>query len=145
MGREAWCKILCKRNSTKSRRGAMKSAQAAGWIPWPPGVPACGAVCTPQVWMPARLPGHAATRDQPAARPENMISSWLSTRSQFWHLVRQRFVIRWEAIRHTFQNNHCLAVVETFFQFEIVKSPFHGILKSRKAKRWNNWDFKRSA
>ena len=27
---EAWCKILCKRNSTKSRRGAMKSAQSAG-------------------------------------------------------------------------------------------------------------------
>ena len=27
---EAWCKILCKRNSTKSRRGAMESAQAAG-------------------------------------------------------------------------------------------------------------------
>ena len=26
----AWCKILCKRNSTKSRRGAMESAQAAG-------------------------------------------------------------------------------------------------------------------
>lgn len=26
----AWCKILCKRNSTKSRRGAMKSAQSAG-------------------------------------------------------------------------------------------------------------------
>ena len=27
---QAWCKILCKRNSTKSRRGAMESAQAAG-------------------------------------------------------------------------------------------------------------------
>ena len=26
----AWCKILCKRNSTKSRRGAMESTQAAG-------------------------------------------------------------------------------------------------------------------
>ena len=26
----AWCKILCKRNSTKSRRGAMESAQSAG-------------------------------------------------------------------------------------------------------------------
>ena len=31
------------------------------------------------------------------ARSENMISSWLSTRSQLWHLVRQRFVMRWEA------------------------------------------------
>ena len=45
----AWCKILCKRKSTKSRRGAMGSAQAEGCIPWPPGVPAGGAVCTPQV------------------------------------------------------------------------------------------------
>ena len=26
----AWCKILCKRKSTKSGNGAMKSAQAAG-------------------------------------------------------------------------------------------------------------------
>ncbi len=26
----AWCKILCKRNSTKSRRGALKSSQAWG-------------------------------------------------------------------------------------------------------------------
>jgi len=27
----------------------MGSAQAEGCIPWPPGVPAGGAVCTPQV------------------------------------------------------------------------------------------------
>ena len=26
----AWCKILCKRNSTKSRRGALKGSQAWG-------------------------------------------------------------------------------------------------------------------
>ena len=28
-----------------------------------------------------------------------------------------------QAVRHTFQNNHCLAVVKILFQFEIVKSP----------------------
>ena len=28
-----------------------------------------------------------------------------------------------QTIRHTLQDNHSLAVVETFFQFEIVKSP----------------------
>ena len=27
---KAWCKILCKRNSTKTRRGAMERAQAEG-------------------------------------------------------------------------------------------------------------------
>ena len=43
--------------------------------------------------MLAGLPGHSTAKDQPAARAENMISSWLRTRSQFWHLVRQRSVI----------------------------------------------------
>lgn len=38
--------------------------------------------------MLAGLPGHSTAKDQPAARAENMISSWLRTRSQFWHLVR---------------------------------------------------------
>ena len=36
-------------------------------------------------------------RAQPRARSANMSWSWLRTKSQFKHMVRQRFVMRWAA------------------------------------------------
>ena len=38
-----WCKILCKRNSTKSRDGAEEREHGASRIPYKPRVPASGA------------------------------------------------------------------------------------------------------
>ncbi len=39
-------------------------------------------------------PGQSKRRGQPTARSANMISSWLRTKSQFWHLACQCFTIR---------------------------------------------------
>ena len=40
------------------------------------------------------LPGILMQGDQPTFRSANMISNWLSTRSQFWHLACQSLTIR---------------------------------------------------
>ena len=42
-------------------------------------------------------PGILTQGDQPAFRSANRISSWLRTRSQFWHRACQCFTIRWDA------------------------------------------------
>mgnify|MGYP003538891975 CR=1 FL=1 len=48
------------------------------------------------------------------ARSANMISSWLSTRSQFWYLACQCFTMRWEA-RYSIRRRESSFVKEGLF------------------------------
>ena len=60
------------------------------------------------------LPGILFQGDQPAFRSENMISSWLSTMSQFWHRACQCLTIRWEA-RYSIRRRESSLVNEGLF------------------------------
>ena len=51
---------------------------------------------------------------QPTARSANMISSWLSTKSQFWYLACQCFTIRCEA-RYSIRRRESSFVKEGLF------------------------------
>ena len=60
------------------------------------------------------LPGILFQGDQPAFRSENMISSWLSTMSQFWHRACQCLTIRWDA-RYSIRRRESSLVNDSLF------------------------------
>ena len=108
-------RILCKRFSTKSR---ILRYQCAWW-----GLIPLVQVSPGRVGRYARrmrrecrlsLPGILFQGDQPALRSANMISSWLSTMSQFWHRACQCLTIRWEA-RYSIRRRESSLVNEGLF------------------------------
>ncbi len=81
-------------------------------------------------WNPCLPPGQPKTRNQPAARSANMSWSWLSIRSQFWHLACQCFTIRWEA--------GCSIVLNEYFRYLtqqeiLVKNPMNSVPMIKKS------------
>ena len=65
--------------------------------------------------MPSQARGYPKERDQPTARLVNRNSSWLRTRSQFWHLACQCFTMRREARYSILRRESSLVKLGLFF------------------------------